>query len=50
MNSETLFKILKCVGSAIGALASLILACFGIRKEVKASKKAKEAEEKEKET
>ena len=37
MTSESIFKILKNVGAAIGAIAGFVLACFGIKKEFDAS-------------
>ena len=33
MTTESMFKILKNVGAALGAIAGFVLACFGIKKE-----------------
>lgn len=33
MSSESIFKIIKNVGAALGAIAGFVLACFGIKKE-----------------
>jgi len=49
MNAESIFKIVKCVGAALGGLASLVLACFGIRKEVAHMEKENEKKAKEEE-
>jgi len=39
MTTESLFKILKHVGAALGAIAGFVLACFGIKKEFDANDK-----------
>lgn len=39
MTTESMFKILKNVGAALGAIAGFVLACFGIKKEFDANDK-----------
>ena len=34
MTTESMFKILKNIGAALGAIAGFVLACFGIKKEL----------------